>query len=164
MLVGEGRAGKTALANTFMGLTFTHTESTCGMEQSRVEVSHAVLGSSWRPCEAVTSQLDAAIITLAKGATTTTPSSGLENNQQPAGSGSTIDAYGGSINEERFKRHSVTSDKLLHIGNALLSSDALPGSDLLVRLFDFAGQDVFTCLHSYFLTRHGVYVIVFSMS
>jgi hypothetical protein len=51
-LVGEGRAG-----NELMGIPFAYTESTCGIKHFRVNVGHAILGTSWRPCEAIISEL-----------------------------------------------------------------------------------------------------------
>jgi GTPase SAR1 family protein len=159
MLVGEGRAGKTALAKSFMGLPFAHTESTCGMEQFRIEVSHAVVGSAWQPCTAPDSELDAAIVALAKVSsflsahlTPVLPkASGAANNDEP-------------LNVARLELNSLTFEKVERIRSTLLSDNLFRGSDLTVSLYDFAGQDVFQSLHSYFLTHHGVYVIVFDMN
>jgi GTPase SAR1 family protein len=193
MLVGEGRAGKTALSKSLMGLPFAHTESTCGIEQFRVEVTHAMVGSAWHQCEAPESELDAAIVALAKGSnvrtkvatkstvventpsqTTSTPStvelvdgssvmvSGEQDGPQLANIGILEDRVGGI--SERLKSAYMTPLKAEAINAALLSSSIFQDSDLIVKLFDFAGQDVFNCLHAYFLTRHGAYAIVFNMN
>jgi GTPase SAR1 family protein len=168
MLVGEGRAGKTALANAFMGVPFVHTESTCGINQFSVEVAHAVVGSGWHPCEAAASELDAAIIALAKA---------KHDRPQPkasridealhvastARSSPTVDGGDAGLSPPlEFK--SFPDQKIEHLRATLLNDNIFGGSDLMVQLFDFAGQDVFSCLHSYFLTRHGVYAIVFDMN
>jgi GTPase SAR1 family protein len=158
MLVGEGRAGKTALAKSFMGLPFEHTESTCGIEQFRVEVSHAVVGPVWQQSEAPHSELDVAVVALAKAST----SPGTQCLRVAAETPSTADIAERSNN--RLELSLLAPEKVEHIRSALLSDNVLTGSDLMVRLYDFAGQDVFSSLHSYFLTRHGVYVIVFTMN
>jgi GTPase SAR1 family protein len=177
MLVGEGRAGKTALAKSLMGLPFAHTESTCGIEQFRVEVSHAVVGSAWHQCEAPVSELDSAIVALARTnkAPVKSVSGGYQSNNEPhtafvhssdnliGGSAGTLKDHvvGGS---ERLNSTYMTPLKAEAINAALLSSSIFQDSDLIVKLFDFAGQDVFNCLHAYFLTRHGAYAIVFNMN
>jgi GTPase SAR1 family protein len=159
MLAGEGRAGKTALAKSFMGLSFEHTESTCGIEQFRVEVSHAVVGSAWEQCKAPDSELDAAIVALAKVShfPTTQPTPILPEASDAADGDEPLDVSGTELN-------SLMPEKIERIRSALLSDNLFHGSELLVSLFDFAGEDVFQSLHSYFLTHHGVYVIVFDMN
>jgi GTPase SAR1 family protein len=36
-------------------------------------------------------------------------------------------------------------------------------SELIVSLYDFGGQDIFNVLHPFFMSRYGVYVVVFDM-
>ena len=43
-LLGEGRAGKTALANTIIGLDFVQTESTVGINRLTCDVKRLVVG------------------------------------------------------------------------------------------------------------------------
>jgi GTPase SAR1 family protein len=45
-----------------------------------------------------------------------------------------------------------------------LASGKLKGTQIHVRLYDFGGQDVFYSIHPYFLTRTGIYLVVFNMS
>jgi GTPase SAR1 family protein len=194
MLVGEGRAGKTALAKSLMGLPFAHTESTCGIEQFRVEVSHAVVGSAWHQCEAPVSELDAAIVALVRDSTVqpkiaakstvvvedrAPQSVSIPDSNDVIGAGSvsapcehdesqlagrrTVEGPVGGTSE-RLNSSYMTPLKAEAINAALLSSSIFQDSDLIVKLFDFAGQDVFNCLHAYFLTRHGAYAIVFNMN
>ncbi|MFX8569923.1 hypothetical protein ABTM09_20770, partial [Acinetobacter baumannii] len=49
MIVGEGRAGKTALANSIIGRKFEETTSTIGIEQFTcdVKVEGIGVGGSW---------------------------------------------------------------------------------------------------------------------
>jgi hypothetical protein len=45
MLVGGGRAGKTAFAKTILGLPFVPTDSTIGIEETTLNVTFAAIGS-----------------------------------------------------------------------------------------------------------------------
>ena len=44
-----------------------------------------------------------------------------------------------------------------------LASAAQSSSDLIISVFDFGGQSVFNIIHHLFLTRNGVYALVFNM-
>jgi hypothetical protein len=84
-----------------------------------------------------------------------------------AGEGNLITAGVGDTDTDqaaRFQLRPISSQKIEHLSSTLLSDNVFDGSDLIVRLFDFAGQDVFCCLHSYFLPRHGVYIVVLDMN
>jgi GTPase SAR1 family protein len=198
MLVGEGRAGKTALAKSFMGTAFAPTKSTCGIDQFRVEVTNAIVGSAWRALCAPESELDAAIFALAKEKSTevevvgSSPPPTVIMAASNGNSNATEDSVPDSVSaadcsvpimtsgslsvgdildngddyslSEDSGKCTVTPQKVERLKAALLSHSIFGASDLVVRLFDFAGQDIFTCLHAYFLTRHGVYVIVFDMN
>jgi hypothetical protein len=37
------------------------------------------------------------------------------------------------------------------------------GSELIISLYDFGGQDIFSVLHPFFMSKYGVYVVVFDM-
>lgn len=39
----------------------------------------------------------------------------------------------------------------------------LKDSELVPSLFDFGGQDIFHCIHPFFLTHNGAYMVVFNM-
>jgi GTPase SAR1 family protein len=45
MLTGGGRAGKTALGNTIVGHPFEETDSTIGIEETKLNVTFAAIGS-----------------------------------------------------------------------------------------------------------------------
>ncbi len=46
MIVGEGRAGKTALANSIMGNEFRHTDSTIGINAITLKIQEALVAST----------------------------------------------------------------------------------------------------------------------
>jgi len=66
MIVGEGRAGKTALANSIVGKSFQQTESTIGINQLTCDVSYASRGGqgSWDAYQKPEKELEAAIAAL----------------------------------------------------------------------------------------------------
>jgi GTPase SAR1 family protein len=207
MLVGEGRAGKTALAKSLVGSDFVHTESTRGIEQFGIVVSHARLGPAWRHCEAPENALESAVITLVQeGAAANEPVSVVAHPPEGAldagndterrattgrnvisshllsplvGEGSPLQVtpsfpvplsgpvVSDGVNNFATKQRQLCSldqQTVERIRSTLLNNDTFRGSDLMVKLYDFAGQDVFSCLHTYFLTRHGIYIIVFDMN
>ena len=66
MIVGEGRAGKTALANSITGQPYRDTASTVGIERLQVQltcdVAQGVIGSDgWRVMQPVDKEYEAAI-------------------------------------------------------------------------------------------------------
>jgi GTPase SAR1 family protein len=62
MIVGEGRAGKTALANSLIGKSFEETVSTLGINQLTCDVKVASVGSTaWDVCSNPTRELELAL-------------------------------------------------------------------------------------------------------
>ena len=81
MMVGQGRAGKTALSNAMVGRPFRDTESTVGINQLTCDIKHAALsaqgggaehdgdgktvGSAWAECSRPERELEAAVAAIA---------------------------------------------------------------------------------------------------
>jgi hypothetical protein len=82
-----------------------------------------------------------------------------ENNLITAGVGDTDNDQAA-----HFQLTPISSQKIEHLSSTLVSDNVFDGSDLIVRLFAFAGQGVFSCLYSYILIRHGMYIVVFDMN
>jgi hypothetical protein len=62
-------------------------------------------------------------------------------------------------NDEKLTYGDVETDSYArHLGSGILNN-----SKVLVSIYDFGGQQVFDCIHPLFLTRCGVYVVVFNM-
>ena len=66
MIVGEGRAGKSAFANTIIGRSFTDTESTVGINQLTCDIKYASIGSGngWAECEKPKKELESAVASM----------------------------------------------------------------------------------------------------
>jgi actin len=66
MIVGEGRAGKSAFANTIIGRAFTDTESTVGINQMTCDIKFASIGSGsgWAECDRPAKELESAVASM----------------------------------------------------------------------------------------------------
>jgi len=199
MIVGDGRAGKTALANSIMGEEFRHTESTIGISQMTCDVKHAEVGAgSWEEYVKPSNELEAALAKIVaarrKGDTddeatdsqiVTGDESAVENGDaskaQPTVSGAAQQS--GTSNHEGARKSSAggrntdsTEEEgdddatakaaVLVIDDALVMKYLANLSDttkFVISLFDYGGQTVFNVIHHLFLTRYGVYTLVFNM-
>lgn len=66
MIVGEGRAGKSAFANTIIGRAFEDTESTVGINQLTCDVKYASIGTGngWAECSKPDKELESAVASM----------------------------------------------------------------------------------------------------
>ena len=66
MIVGEGRAGKSAFANTVIGRPYIDTESTVGINQLTCDIKYASIGSGngWAEYEKPSKELESAIASM----------------------------------------------------------------------------------------------------
>lgn len=70
MIVGEGRAGKTALANSIVGKGFIDTESTVGINQMVCDVNTALVdGGEWNSYEKPAKELEYSLAALMRNTT-----------------------------------------------------------------------------------------------
>jgi hypothetical protein len=134
-----------------MGIPFAHTESTCGIKHFK---SYRWPCCTWNELEAVRGYYFGVISDRSEELRAAD-----ESNLITAGVGDTD-----TDQAAHFQLRPISSHKIEHNSSTLLSDNVFDGSDLIVRLFDFAGQDVFSCLYSYILTRHGVYIVVLDMN
>ena len=198
MIVGEGRAGKTAFSNSIAGKQFTDTESTIGIRQFTCDVTYANVGKGqWTPCDRPERELELAIAEgLANHASGDDDSSRLEDmcsilqsEQHSAPQGKDVgpaaqrDPLPTGAKKKTVEQHlvnqaatkpeassqlnSAATQRSFVIDNDLvakcLSKSLQNGKNLNISVFDYGGQSVFNAIHSIFLTKYGVYTIVFSM-
>jgi GTPase SAR1 family protein len=160
MLVGGGRAGKTSLGRALLHKSFEYTPSTEGMDTLSVGISTGASSAdgSWDERQKPTSVLEEAIGAMARDMPASPPAresgilSGLKKLICPLRS----DAMQLSVTDGV----SVDAPTLVR----KVASGELGKSGIEVSLYDFGGQDVFSCLHPFFLTRFGVSVVVFNMT
>jgi GTPase SAR1 family protein len=197
MIVGDGRAGKTALANSIMGEEFVHTESTIGINQMTCDVKFAEVGKEgqWDEYTKPDKELEAALAKIvaarrskedsdsdeeedaAQSRLGKRKSSKEENDSaapgpsaEPHSNGAQTRVAGVAIRVRTGDNEEV--DAGARMGGVMAVDDALvmkylanlnDNTKFVISLFDYGGQSVFNVIHHLFLTRYGVYTLVFNM-
>jgi GTPase SAR1 family protein len=192
MLVGQGRAGKTALARSMMGEPFRETPSTIGGELFEREIREGNLKErKLAECKRPEKELESLIVKngMEFEKERQHVSHGLAsleeniNNRKSVGlSVVQISSSNGQLHNRKEKDLIVDSPVLIpergkerKIDLRDVNRDVLYRSiaenmhathnlsKLTISLCDFGGQDVFNALHAFFMTRYGVYMLVFDM-
>ena len=186
-LVGQGRAGKTALARALRNLDFEETKSTAGVEHQLMEVTRAALGvcgdgSEWQPAKGccdhgAISAEQAAAATVAKKVVSRANSRPSQNDESipitkllsPASEnlkGSFSRAAESMQSSDSKKKQKSGLDHLMDRELILkLARDeaAKESVELRLSLWDFGGQSVFYALHHLYLTRFAAFAVLFNM-
>ena len=166
MIVGEGRAGKSALSNSLLGKAFSSTESTIGINQMTCMITSpgdegdnppindedgdsASARNRWNQHDMPTKEMELAVAKLMASKKLMLPST---STQSEASSNETPNAS---------SKASLDVDEGLVL--KCLADNVRMKSKYLLSVFDFGGQSVFNVIHPFFLTRYGVYLIVFNM-
>eukprot|EP01038_Epipyxis_sp_PR26KG_P010757 gene10757-14446_t len=188
-LVGEGRAGKTATANTIIGLEYKETKSTIGITEMTCDVKHAYASSEndemlWIQSTKAEKELEEAIAFIIleerrsqqkhennenksnlPSKSSAQSNSKLTNNNVNAKL-SSIPVIGSEASAA-YLHYKPTAPPVTGYDNSkimsLLSDKADISGDLKISVYDYGGQDVFASIHHLFLTRYGVYAVVFNM-
>jgi GTPase SAR1 family protein len=210
MLVGPGRAGKTALANTVIGRPFEHTESTIGINELTCDVKHIASGENgkWGERDKGGKEFEAGVakaIAASRNADSSKKESkkdivniandrfkplneeeekGGEENGKARTLGDEEDKTMNTMNEATTEKNvsdTKTTEgehKPITSGNPnadgdegldnmlvmkMLAESISTESNITISIFDYGGQSVFNVIHHLFLTRYGVYVLVFNM-
>ena len=179
-LVGQGRAGKTALARALRNLDFEETKSTAGVEYQLMEVNRADLGvgsggSEWQPakccCDHGTiSAVQTAASMVAKRVVTGADSRPSHNDESiqiaklllPASesfSRAAESMQSNSLEEQKSALDAMERELIL----TLARDEATESVELRLSLWDFGGQAVFYALHHLYLTRHAAFAVLFNM-
>jgi GTPase SAR1 family protein len=167
MLVGQGRAGKTALANNMMGKEFKKdSESTIGAERFERKLMCGMMKEGERgsileeyepfsPKELESAMAAAAAMKMKSKLKVNSPlADGLSISTEHD-----LNAFSETI---VFSLPDVDRTTF----NTCLSENIArkdEGSELIISLYDFGGQDIFNVLHPFFMSKYGVYVVVFDM-
>jgi GTPase SAR1 family protein len=196
MLVGQGRAGKTAVANNLMGKGYQgNTASTIGTEKFERKIVCGKIGktqSVLEECKRSYIELEQMVansisllrkpaassvapdsksnvgadvddsIAFVSSLITEEKTSLVDQNLMKPYEKISIECRCPSAVEETVSKRLALSD----IDNAMVkqySENISTDSDLVVSLYDFGGQDIFNVLHPFFMSRYGVYVVVFDM-
>jgi GTPase SAR1 family protein len=211
MIVGDGRAGKTALANSIMGEEFVHTESTIGINQMTCDVKFAEVGKEgqWDEYTKPDKELEAALAKIvaarrqnggddadaAQDPVMDEDEEDAEDSYAGAGGNGGVGAdsahasgaasrpagtaAGGQSKKKKSNKARAASGPdadadeapagaslALAIDDALVMkylANLTDNTKFVISLFDYGGQSVFNVIHHLFLTRYGVYTLVFNM-
>eukprot|EP01038_Epipyxis_sp_PR26KG_P004743 gene4743-6654_t len=202
-LVGEGRAGKTATANSIIGLEFKQfSPSTIGINEITCDVKHAYASNDteeiWIKSDREGNQKEleqaiASIILEERKRRQQENPNNQNNSNLPSLANKSINPFFQFI-KNTFVNNSKMTTKISGAGNessatnpiiaiaprsksaappvtgfdnkkimSLLSDKADISGDLKVSVYDYGGQEVFASIHHLFLTKYGVYFIVFNM-
>eukprot|EP01040_Poterioochromonas_malhamensis_P027208 gene27208-biopygen4194 len=193
MLVGQGRAGKTALANNLAGRWMGETASTIGAEQMDMRLLYGgVKGGRLEEYERPKQELEALLAELSyyddrnrnpdhsslssslplqtmavRQNATSLKLDPIQVSSSKVTSASKVEVV--AVEREKgditlanpIKLHDIRLDEVdLHY-RKLQEVDTASSYKLL--LVDFGGQSIFNVLHGFFMSRYGVYVVVFDM-
>jgi GTPase SAR1 family protein len=160
MLVGQGRAGKTALANSMMGKEFVpDTKSTIGAEkfERKLMTGKIKKGEKGTVLEEYVSAPEKLEPMIAQAASRRMNRLKVESSVEDATGGKNLFSLPTCVN---------IIDVNTTIFSKCLSENITrngENSDLVISLYDFGGQDIFNVLHPFFMSKYGVYIVVFDM-
>lgn len=161
MLVGQGRAGKTALANNLTGTWIPSTPSTRGAEQFDVKLIYGgVNGGKLQQCILPESQLESFLAE---------PYSHEPFPSNPSNSHPDSEVISNTASLENRKQlheffklnpRDISQEQIQHYKE--LQEMEIP-SKYKLTLIDFGGQSVFNVLHAFFMSKYSIYLVVFDM-
>lgn len=224
MIVGEGRAGKTALANSILGRPYENLDSTIGINEFTCNVGYANVGNvAWQGLNdhKQAKEFELALASIMLDSKTgkivdkenameididklaQTGRGGYQDWEDVAGDPKLSEVEdlklekdlprGNAFNvvrsreanpiipndlnlgENNIQAESEDVEKEIHLTEEpsrdidtslvmkYLGEKSQVDSKFILSVFDFGGQSVFNVIHPFFLTRFGVYVVVFNM-
>jgi GTPase SAR1 family protein len=176
MLVGQGGAGKTALANKMMGKDFEDdSKSTIGAKKFERKLTSGKMrkGEKGAILEEYVSSPKELESFMAMAASRRM---GMFNLDRIMGMFNIENSDNGDHSSPRNAEGESTGSSIpiaLNVSdvdtatfNKCLSENIArkdQGSELIISLYDFGGQDIFNVLHHFFMSKFGVYIVVFDM-
>jgi GTPase SAR1 family protein len=189
MIVGEGTAGKTALANCILGRAHEDPKSTIGINEFTCSIGFANVGEelgqgsgekSWTELKEQTTEkeLERAVARILFDRTKrkkvnrvgTIGNNGINGSLGENTSevlkvteevASEMDAQPLDEYETLHTPHSSEVDSSLVM--RYFGEQSTVDSKFVISIFDFGGQSVFNVIHPFFLTSSGVYLLTFNM-
>eukprot|EP00924_Labyrinthula_sp_SR-Ha-C_P015662 snap_masked-scaffold_4-processed-gene-6.22-mRNA-1 protein AED:0.45 eAED:0.47 QI:0/-1/0/1/-1/1/1/0/1048 len=176
MIVGEGRAGKTATVRSLLGLDFDENlESTIGAE---VKQSQSYSGNNrWHEDVTDATKFDFTSDTASRLAA-------LKLQKERREFAGKIDGknLGGFLQQLKDRQNEMESkiherDRVRNnakkdvekggenreFNAKMVMNKSSRGEDIMFTMFDFGGQEVFQSMHHLFLTNYGLYLLCFNM-
>lgn len=152
MLVGQGRAGKTALANNLVGMWIPETPSTVGAEQFDVKLFYGgANGGKLKPFDQPEAQLESFLAE---------PYSHESLPPLDSAVNGTVDNEKQLLESFELNPHDFNPEQVLHYKEL---QEIEMSSKYKLTLIDFGGQSVFNVLHAFFMSKYSIYLVVFDM-
>lgn len=178
MFVGQGRAGKTALANNLAGIWIEDTKSTIGAEMEMKILYGGVKGGKLQEYKRPERETEALLAEELHSKNQknqknpprtrnpeTSSKSLLMGSPQVESQRSSIEQPESQKKEMSFiiplKPSDIKPEKVEIHYRQLQEVDTASNYKLL--LVDFGGQSLFNILHGFFMSRYGIYLVVFDM-
>jgi GTPase SAR1 family protein len=178
-IVGEGRAGKTALSRSLEGKAFEQTTSTIGVSRFTCEVKHVAVGASgaWQSVARPEKELENALADMVterqheassvSGSMLSSPASALSKViiSQPTKS----PHKGQGIVQNQVSNYTPVAREVsgynFDLVAKMVEKKRMTSSTtkLIFYINDFGGQEVFNTIYHYYITNNGIYIIVFNM-
>ena len=179
MIVGEGRAGKTALCNSMMGKPFEGTESTAGLTLLICDVRRAAASNDgrWTEHTKPEKEFEAGLAQMVRSMKSLEPTEKEPSQELNDEDHAALNTYANivrsphdtrsestrPVKKARFNNNVPLIDSDMSLVMKYVAELKVCDADLILSLFDFGGQSVFNIIHHLFLTSYGVYVVVFNM-
>jgi len=177
MFVGQGRAGKTATVRSLLGKEFNEEwDSTVGADINTVKNLHE--RSEWRKDSSSTAGFGSITQSFAframhneRGKSRSTASSVSNVNyasvDEPLESQQSLGSFALQAEQPRLLQptdeNDVKNDRIYGYDETLLLNARGETDSMILYLWDFGGQQVFYSMHHLFLTKYGIYLLVFDM-
>ena len=189
MIVGQGRAGKTAFSRAVVGAEFEETPSTVGIEEFSCIVNDmSTVGDSkiWKHCphgreKEYETGIVRSLSQKLKGdaCNVETLMRTFSENSTPYDSVDKVASLPieddmtspSTLNKVESFENSVESTATPMISDEMdtdfvmqcFTDESKVFSSMMIGIFDFGGQEIFTAIHHLFLTSYGVYALCFNM-
>lgn len=174
MVVGQGRAGKTASVRSMLGETYIpDLDSTIGASISQSNTKAGGQGAAWQ--DKKDSKVDFTVDTAARLAALKLARQRNEDQQklEKFSIEDTIKYYEAKGKEQKFATTSEAKKKINQVmteeeinkkfDTQLVTRKHNGKDDIAFTIWDYGGQTVFYTLHHLFLTKYGIYLLVFDM-
>jgi GTPase SAR1 family protein len=171
MLMGHGRAGKTCLVRALLNKPIVDMESTEALDVFTVGIKldtscssgYASSSGYWHEPQPPTLLLEDAIGSMALECS-------AEAEEEPLKQNGVLTSLWQRFLTPKSQKQvssklSVNKDVIIDTMSVMRrAADARLGkSHVQLSIYDFGGQDVFHCLHPYFMTKCGICIVVFNM-
>eukprot|EP00511_Aplanochytrium_stocchinoi_P011990 CAMPEP_0204877390 /NCGR_PEP_ID=MMETSP1348-20121228/48163_1 /ASSEMBLY_ACC=CAM_ASM_000700 /TAXON_ID=215587 /ORGANISM="Aplanochytrium stocchinoi, Strain GSBS06" /LENGTH=834 /DNA_ID=CAMNT_0052034247 /DNA_START=194 /DNA_END=2698 /DNA_ORIENTATION=+ len=160
MIIGEARAGKTSTVRSLLQLPYREDwESTVGADLTQIETS----ASQTKWMESNSEHVEFTAKFAAQHALKTLTRSKVKNSTLKSSIRRSVANRVRETQNTKGDTESSQEDFVKQFDTKLLVKARSEKDNLIFSIWDYGGQQVFYTLHHLFMTKQGVYIIVFDM-